>query len=148
MEYPKEGEAFELTLDGDAPENAPLEVVRSFGYDPTGWSHNGPTVTGKQTRQFMLVGIGYQPNLAAAKSALEAKYGPTPEGQWMKAFKDAYPEANGVNPVGVADASWVLPNGCAYFPFVSSGGKPYFRWTVSYLVEGWLWLVPAPAPGK
>lgn len=55
--YPADGEIFELTLDGDAPENQPLEMVSRFGYAPVGWRHNGPKVSGKQTRRFKLVGV-------------------------------------------------------------------------------------------
>ena len=53
-----EGEVFEMTLNGDAPENQPLEMVRRDGY--TGrWTHNGPKVSGRQTRRFKLDVIGY-----------------------------------------------------------------------------------------
>ncbi len=145
--YPQVNVPFELTLDGDLPENTPMGIVEAFGYKPAGWDYNGTVLTGKQTRQFMLVGIGYQPNLAEAKKVLEAKYGPTPEGQFMKAFKDEY-EANGINPVGVADDSWVGPGGFARFPCVSSGGGPGFDWTGRVLDEGRRWLVFVPAPGK
>ena len=145
--YPQVNVPFELTLDGDLPENTLMGIVEAFGYKPAGWDYNGTVLTGKQTRQFMLVGIGYQPNLAEAKKVLEAKYGPTPEGQFMKAFKDEY-EANGINPVGVADDSWVDPLGRARFPFVNSDGEPDFYWTARDLDGHRLWLVFAPAPGK
>lgn len=142
---PRPGEAFELTLDGTIPENTPLGVVRAFGYDPSSWRHNGALVTGKQKRQFMLVSIGYQSNLAEAKKTLEAKHGPTPEGQWMMAFKDEF-EANGTNPVGVADPSWVGPSGDVDFPCVGSDGEPLFNWAGFNFGGLWLWLVAAPAP--
>ena len=97
-----------------------------------------------------MVEVGYQPNLAAVQRAIEAKYGVKPEdhrGQWMQAYRAEY-EANGTNPVGIADASWVYPNGFANFPYVYSDGRPYFYWTGYDLSGRWLWLVPAPAPGK
>jgi len=87
------------------------------------------------------VSIGYQLNLKAAKAALGAKHGPTPSGQWMKAFKDAYPKPDGKSPVGVADASWVDSSGNARFPAVLSDGKPCFDRTVCDLDEDWCWLV-------
>ncbi len=54
--YPEVGEIFELTLDG--AENQPLDMVARDGY--TGeWKHQGPAVTGKQTRRFQFVQVGY-----------------------------------------------------------------------------------------
>ena len=142
-QYPQVAEAFELELDGDADGNTPLGMVKAFGYNPEGWKFQGEAVTGKHKGKFKLVQIGYQPNLDAAKAALEAKHGPTPQGQWMKAFKDAYPEADGKGPVGIADASWVGPYGGVLFPYVRSNGGPSFRWT-DYLREYWRWLVAVP----
>lgn len=149
--YPQIGEVFDLTLDGSLPENTPLGVIKvfhkgSYEYNkdnPEDWRHNGQVVTDKQTRKFMLVKIGNQPNLAAAKSVLEKKYGTTPEGQWMKAFKDAYPKDDGNGPIGVADSSWIYPNGHIRFPCVHTGGRPHFDRGDYDLYTYWRWLVPA-----
>ena len=138
--YPNVGEIFELTLDGDAPENQPLQMVRDFGY--TGkWRHNGPKVKGKQTRRFKLAQAGYQPNLDGVKSALPGSG--SVEGQWIKAFKAAYPQPDGKGPIGIADASWVGPDGGASFPIVDSDGVLYFHWAAFDRGDSWRWLVPA-----
>jgi len=148
-ECPRVGDRIVLKINGDLLKNTLLGMVEDFGYG-SGWKHNGVVLTGEQTQEFMVVEVGYQPNLAAVQRAIEAKYGVKPEdhrGQWMQAYRAEY-EANGTNPVGIADASWVHPLGDAYFPFVSLFGLPFFYWTVLDLLEFWLWLVPAPAPGK
>ena len=138
--YPAVGEIFELTLDGDAPENQPLQIVRDCGY--TGkWRHNGRTVKGKQTRRFKFAQAGYQPNLDGVKSALPTSG--SVEGQWIKAFKAAYPQPDGNGPVGIADASWVNPRDDANFPFVSTDGSLNFCWADDVQDAFWRWLVPA-----
>jgi len=142
QQYPKLNEVFELTLDGDASENTPIGMVKAFGYNPDGWPHNGQVVEGTQAKRFKLVQNGYQPNWEAVKKALE-EYGPTPEGQWMKAFKDAYPTPDGKGCVGIADASWVSPLGFVCFPFVGADGEPGFRFSAVVIYVRWRWLVPA-----
>lgn len=138
--YPAIGEVFELTLDGDAPENQPLQIVRDCGY--TGkWRHNGRTVKGKQTRRFKLAQAGYQPNLAGVKSALTRSG--SVEGQWIKAFKAAYPQPDGNGPVGIVDSSWFRPYDDAFFPIVVTDGTLRFRWTGRDHYAIWRWLVPA-----
>ncbi len=142
--YPQVGEVIELTLNGDDPKNVPLGMVRDFGYYSDGWKHKGKTVTGTQTRRFMLVKVGYQSNLAEARKALETAHGPTPEGQWLQAFRAEYPTPDGNGPVGIADSAWAGPRGYADFPFVGSNGRPRFGWPGRGLREAWRWLVPAP----
>ena len=144
-QYPAIGEVFELELDADAPENQPLPgLVQAFGYDPEGWKFMGKPLTGKLKGRFKLVQVGYQPNLDAAKKALEAEHGPTPSGQWMKAFLDAFSKPDGKGSVGVADASWVVPFGSVSFPCVYSDGEPYFFWIDRDLSWCWRWLVAVP----
>lgn len=142
-QYPQVGEIFELELDADAPENTPLGMVQAFGYDPKGWDFAGTPLTGKCRGKFKLVQIGHQPHLEAIQTALEAEYGPTPSGQWIKAFKCAFPEADGNGPVGIADTSWIRPSGNDNFPFVESNGKPDFTWTGTPY-KSWRWLVAVP----
>lgn len=138
--YPQVGEVFELTFDGDAPENQPLEIVRYFGYNPEGWKHKGLRVGGKQTCRFKLVQVGYCRNLDEVKERLK-KYGKIPGGQWLKAFKMAYPQPDGNGPIGVADSSWVNPDGLARFPVVGSGGDLRFGWAGVARGDRWRWLV-------
>lgn len=114
-----DGVVFEMTLEGDAPENQPLEMVRRDGY--TGeWKHNGPIVKGKQTRRFKWVAVGNQPNLEAVRSILVS--GKIPEGQWREAVKRVF-EPDGEHPRGIADPSWKRPGGNANFPYVEGVGR-------------------------
>lgn len=139
--YPKEGEIFKLTLDGDAPENQPLEMLRRYGTDSSDWKHNGEKVSGKQTRRFKLVRVGYCRNLDEVRKKLKG-HGNIPEGQWVMAFRVAYPRSDGQGPhIGVADASWVDPDGSAYFPYVYSGGSLGFNWADIERGDHWRWLV-------
>lgn len=142
LSYPTIGEIFELTLDGDAEENQPLQMVRDFGYQGE-WKHSGPKIKGKQTRRFKLMQAGYPRNLEAVKSSLPGSA--LVEGQWIKAFKAAYPLNGGKCPVGIADASWVdSVDGSARFPFISNEGIICFGWvTDCRVVNQWCWLVPA-----
>jgi hypothetical protein len=138
--WPKPGEVFQLTINGDAPECDPIQMVRDDGYDrPESWKHNGPKVAGVQTRSFKLVEIGYQPNFGAVKTDLN-KLGKVPEGQWRKPLKRKFPDAPG-RPAGIADPSWVGPDGVPYFPIVDGDGRSGFRWTGGGFGEYWLWLV-------
>ncbi len=138
--YPAVGEVFELTLDGDVPENQPLQMVKDCGC--TGkWRHNGRTVKGKQTRRYKLAQAGYQPNLDGVKAALPASG--SVEGQWIKAFKAAYPHPDDNGPIGIADASWVDPAGGAHFPCVYADRGLDFDWAGIIRVVSWRWLVPA-----
>ena len=138
--WPVVGEVFELTLDFDAPENDPVQMVRADGYSNSEkWKHAGTKPAGVQTRRFKLVEIGYQPSFDEVKAAL-AKHGPTPEGQWRNALKEKFPSPPG-RPVGIADASWVAPDGNAYFPCVSGDGSSVFYWAARDFGEVWLWLV-------
>ena len=144
-QYPELDEVFELELDADAPENAPLPgMVNAFGYDPDGWEFTGTPLAGNLKGKFKLVQVGAQPNLDAVEAALEAKYGPTPSGQWMRAFKYVFPIADGKGPIGVADASWVHPDSFGRFPYVNYSGRPYFRWTGHDPYDNWRWLVAVP----
>ena len=135
--YP-DGEVFEMTLNGDAPENQPLEMVRRDGY--TGdWKHSGPKVKGIETRRFKWVAVGYQPNLEAVRVVL-ASHGKIPEGQWREAVKQMF-EPDGEYPRGVADPSWRGPSSDADFPCVGRGGVSDFGWAGSGRSGDWRWLV-------
>lgn len=128
--YPADGEVFALTLDGDAPENQPLEMVRRDGY-------------GNPARRFKLVSIGYCQNWEEVLRRL-AGHGRIPEGLCRNAFKNAF-KSDGKGPVGVANPSWVNPDGSACFPCVNSDGESSFRWTVSDFSDRWRWLVEVVA---
>lgn len=137
---PEIGVEFELTLDGNAPENQPLEMVRkSGGYHLTEWKHKGPVVAGQQTRRFKLVQVGYQPNLDAVKKAL-ALHGDIPEGQWREAFKRRFRRPDGKGHIGIADSSWVDPDG-TLFPYVHTDGRSDFDRAGGDLGGYWRWLV-------
>jgi len=136
MGYPKIGEVFELTLDGNDPNVQPLAMVKNYGYNPEGWKHDGKTVEGQQTQKFKLVQKG------GSWDEIGKEVGNDLEGQWLEAFRKAYPESNGKHPVGVHDASWVVPYGSAYFPYVGRDGGPGFLWSGHVFSVSWLWLVP------
>ncbi|TSC74820.1 MAG: hypothetical protein G01um101430_739 [Parcubacteria group bacterium Gr01-1014_30] len=138
--YPKVGEVFELTLDFDAAENQPLEMVRRDGYDPRVWNYTGKKVMGRCTSYFKLVKVGYCRNLDQVRQKLAA-HGEIPEGQWRQAFKAAYPKPDRKGLIGVADPSWALSGGSATFPCVSSRGRSRFLWADRGFNVAWRWLV-------
>lgn len=140
--YPADGEEFELTLDGDNLATDPIAMVRHDGYNqPESWKYKGKKLmTGKLTGSFKLVSVGYCPDLDDVRQKL-TQHGEVPEGQWREAFKASYPKPDGDGPVGIADPSWVNPNGGAFFPYVDSGGGSRFGWTGSGFDDDWRWLV-------
>ena len=133
-----DGVAFSLTLDGDAVENQPLEMVQSDRYAGT-WQHNGPTVKGRQTRTFKWVSVGYCDNFQELVAKLK-KHGDIQEGQWREAVKATF-EPDGEHPRGIADPSWVGPRGRAHFPSVLAYGRSYFYWAERDFGDVWRWLV-------
>ena len=144
--YPAEGEVFKLSFDGRLPENLPLVV---FGEDERITDdedrklvHSGPIVTGAETRRFMLVRVGRCDNLDEVKARLAA-HGKIPEGQWMHAFRTAYPIGDEHGPVGVADDSWrITPQLSTYFPRESGKpGESFLAWNGHGLGARWRWLV-------
>ena len=139
--HPPVGEVFELTLNGDAPENQPLAMVANSDSDcsPRNWTHNGSVVKGVASHHFRLVAVGYQRNLGAVIKAL-APHGKIPEGQWREAFKASF-ASNGIHPVGIADPSWTNPSFGAVFPCVRSNDDSSFYWAGERLSSYWLWLV-------
>lgn len=142
--YPPEGRVFELTLDGDATEIQPLEMVcryKLYSPDKEGWHHSGPVVKGVQSRKFKLVRIGICEGLNHVQEKLVSYGYVLFEGQWLEAFRARY-KPNGRNPVGVADASWTNSAGGRFFPYVDVFGFPQFEWELSIFRGYWLWLVP------
>ncbi len=133
-----DGVEFEMTLDGGAPENQPLEMVRRDGYSGK-CKHGGPTVNGIQTQRFKWVAVGYQPSFDAVLSAL-APHGEIPEGQWREVVKQMF-EPDGEHLRGIVDPSWTLPDGHARFPYVDSYGRSNFRWAGRGFHAYWRWLV-------
>jgi hypothetical protein len=138
--YPRVGEVLELTLDFDAPANEPMEMVEEFGYNSTGWSYVGTKVTGRQTRRFKLVQIGYCSNTDKVRTKT-AVLGATPEGQWINAFKAAYPVPDGQGPIGIADDSWIAADGRANYPYLLAVGFQHFNYGGHVRGEDWRWLV-------
>lgn len=135
--YP-DGEVFALTLNGDALENQPLQMVRSDGYG-SGWRYNGPTVKGTQTRRFKWVAIGSCRTFDEVLQKLKP-HGKIPEGQWREAVKEKF-QHDGVRARGIADASWVDPGGRATFLYVDSNGRSVFCWSDRGFNGRWRWLV-------
>jgi hypothetical protein len=94
-------------------------------------------VKGRQTRRFNLVQIGYT-YLEEVRRRIGLDN--VPEGQWINAFRQAFPQHDGMGPIGIADNSWVCPDVCSAFPFVSTGGLDFY-WAVCALNDCWRWLV-------
>lgn len=138
--YPADGEVFELTLDGSAPENQPFEMVNRDGYDPKGWKHNGPTVTGTQTRRGKLVSVGDCRTWSELERKLK-EHGELPPGQWRQAFKNKFPTPDSMGPIGFADRSWSRPFGDPGFPHVDTDGVSCFCWHADGFSEFWRWFV-------
>ena len=141
LSYPALGVEFDLTI---AEPFTGIEMVRRFGYDPTGWKFNGEEIAMPQTKQFKLVSVGAQPNFKKVEAA-NAKEGVIPDGQWCDAFKKAFPQPDGNGPIGVAKASWVRPGGYASFPYVRTGGGLSFLWIDDVFYADWRWLVEVQA---
>lgn len=134
--YPAVGQTFELTLQPVRGK----EMVRRFGYESRGWEFRGKDIIVPQTRRFKLVQVNYCRELEEIRTRL-VEHGKVPEGQWITAFKAAYPEPDGLGPVGVADPSWVDPGGGASFPVVLTDGSLGFGWADGGRGARWRWLV-------
>lgn len=124
-----------------------LEFVRLFaGYHPEGWSYSGKAMTGLLTRRFKLMGAGKWDELDEVRNEL-IKEGYIPQGQWLLAFRKAYPENEGHGPVGIADPSWAGPGGHVLFPVLHPKYKtwrPDFDWAGYHHFHrraNWRWLV-------
>ncbi|TSC75531.1 MAG: hypothetical protein G01um101430_373 [Parcubacteria group bacterium Gr01-1014_30] len=141
--YPAVGEAFELTIDFDAPENQPLEMLKRDSYNPEGWNYTGKKVTGKHTRRFKLVQVGYSVTFAPFAEVRQkiVSHGEVPEGQWRQAFKATYPIHDGKGAVNVLDSSWVDSNGEARFPYIETLGLSSFSLTRRIFTEQCRYLV-------
>ena len=122
--YPVDGEIFELTLDGDAFSNDPMEMLRRAHYNPEKWTYVGKRVAGIQTRHFTLVSVGYCDTFQVVLSRIKA-HGEVPEGQWLEALMESYSSDKGF-PVYIPDASWVNPRGHHFFAYVHPFGDPGF----------------------
>lgn len=141
-QYPANGVIFELTLNFDATEADPTQMVRVGGYGPSEkWRFVGKKMCGIQTRCFKLVQVGACRNFNEVLQNL-AQYGEI-VGQSCAAFKVAFPKPDGNGPIGIADASWVDPDGKLCFPFVRSDGSSRFFWADIEFGGSWRWLVPA-----
>lgn len=137
--YPELGEEFELTLDGDHPDNQPTAMKRGDGND--GWTYRGDsTVRGIVTKRFKLMKFGYRKEPGFVRREY-AGHGTVPEGQWRQAFIATFPTHDGKGPVGIPDSSWQLGAGGYYFPCVNKEGIADFYWGGHGLDKEWRWLV-------
>jgi len=93
------------------------------------------TVDG-QTKWFMLVNVGYQPNWESLQAALTPHGSATGESE-RAAFKKKFPQADGKGPIGFTK----IPRGSARFPCVRTDGDLYFYWTAYDFNARWRWLV-------
>lgn len=137
---PAVGEVFEMTIDGGAPWNNPVAMLRADGYAPD-WQFVGREITGVQTRRFKLETVQGCSNLKEILEVLAGK-GKAPEGQWRVPFSEKYKLNNLGEQLGVSDASWINEYGEAHFPFLTNL-QSGFHWAedIRRGGKGWLWLI-------
>ena len=99
-----------------------------------------PPFQGQKTRRFKLVQVGYCSNMEKVKVKVGTE-GAFPEGQWINAFKAAFPEPDGQGPVGIPDASWIDSGGRANYPYILAFGLMQFNYAGHIRIEDWRWLV-------
>jgi len=136
---PAIGVEFDLTLD---PATQGLALVTTFGYSGK-WKFKGQPIAEPFTRRFKLEAVGACPNLDAVARECR-KYGRVPEGPWLDSFRQVYPNNDGQGPIGVADPSWVDPDGLVDFPLLiqnGAGWNPDFRWVGNGRNALWRWLI-------
>lgn len=150
--YPMDDEIFELTLDGDAPANQPLEMIKNYlvrqkeYYSIKGAEHRGFVVRGCKISRFKLVRVGYCSTFAGVHNKL-VTHGKIPEGQWAMALMAAYPWTDYFRgAIGIADASWNIPFGGSFFPSINGfDGELFFESVHTDIFidfdEHWRWLV-------
>lgn len=97
------------------------------------------TVDG-QTKWFMLVNVGYQPNWESLQAAITPHGSATGESE-RAAFKKKFPQADGNGPIGFTK----IPIGRADFPYVYADGDLRFDWTGFVFYASWRWLVEVQA---
>lgn len=138
--YPATGELFELVFYGDHVANQPLELVRQTGNTPSGWAYTGPSIVGRAVRYHKLVELKSILTFNEVRAELD-KHGDIHEGQWVSGFKAAFPKPDGKGPIGIADASWVAPDGHFNFLYIGRGGDLRFHRTSGTFGPGWRWIV-------
>lgn len=138
---PKVGEVFELTLNGDDPDNQPSAMVAACQEDPSVWTHKGPTVTRTVTKRFKLVKVGSCNTFKELKERLQA-HGTIPESQWLKVFTTRFTRHDHDDGVAVADDSFVLsPGGGRSFFYIGDEGFPVLTPRGGPMSGMWRWLV-------
>jgi len=135
--YPEVGEEFELTLTQAHCDG--FLMIANFNYPNGSWKYRGQQLEAGQTARFKLEQVGACNSLLQVMEKLQ-KYDYVP-GQWIQAFKEAYPEPDGSS-VGVADCSWESEKGDAVgFPFINGRGIGYFGCAQHEIHESFRWLV-------
>ena len=140
---PNVGQIFRLIINGSEKESQPITMVDSWDHyhapKPVGWNYVGKEIRGEQIASFKLVQVGYCDKWEDLKGRLSA-YGRTPEGQWIEVFRQTFPKRPGL--IGVADDTWVDPDGNRHFPFIGFlPGKLSFGGTEGIISGTWVWLV-------
>ncbi|MBI2475494.1 hypothetical protein HYV69_03665 [Candidatus Uhrbacteria bacterium] len=143
--FPALGEVFELTLDGSAPDNDPIEMVHrsgEVGFEK--WRHRGKLVKGVQTRRFKLITIGCCDHFSTVVAILK-EHGKIPEGQWREVLITKFQSADGGGTVGIADDSWRDQYSYFLFPCIrADSGQtcvPFFDLSEGGFNNNWRWLV-------
>lgn len=147
--YPEIGEIFTLEGDFDLPENKPIGMAQAFiphrrdyDYWHDFWRYCGKHLNGKHSGKFRIVTDCDEEYFDLIKEWLEAKYGPTPPGVWMKIFHEDFPQHDGGSPICIMDNSWEVGL-YSHFPYINEHGKPGFRYSGIHLPKTWRWIVSA-----
>lgn len=135
--FPQVGEIFELTA---STRITGLGLIVEFGYIPSMWQFDGEDIPAGATKRFKLVEGLYSPDIfAVAQYSKDYQGGKDTNGCWIKVFNDTFGN-NGVDRIGVPDASWRHPDG-PVFPMVEADGRKDFREADRTRLGLFLWLV-------
>ncbi len=134
--YHSDNEEFDLTL---VPISA-VQMVASGGYgNVEDWRFTGTELHEPVTCCFKWVGVDSCSNLNEVQERLMI-HGDIPKGQWREALIERFNPDN-EHPRGIADPSWVNPNGERVFPCITRLGDPFFNVGDVSLYQFWRWLV-------
>ena len=130
-----------MIIDGSAPWNDPMLMLRADGYNPQKWYFRGKQVVGVQKRKFKLETVQGCSNLKEVLESLTDK-GKAPEGQWRESFAEKYRLMSLQEQLGIPDASWIDEYEDAHFPYLTNL-RSGFHWAddIRRGGEDWLWLI-------
>ncbi len=145
--YPAVGVIFTLPFDPALSGYDSIGIVKDLaGYGNwQSWQFEGDALTDILTGNFKLVSVGDCRDAIEVREKLESiEPGRiiVPSGQWIAAFRAAYPNHDYRGNVGIADPSWVIRER-SFFPYIedSSGVPLLWRGVGVPCFKRWRWLV-------